>query len=226
MTIAVGLAAARKRMNAYLDAAGARATISRKVGDAWTVVASDVPVMIETRSTSADRIDPATASPDDANRRDLTLRHDAVLQLGDRIQVTAPKGTGIGAGQVLTVSSIDMRSLAPALSARAMIEETAVERYAVKIERWDDASGSYLEILSTTVQVVTGKTTARAEQRGAQGAMVLGTLIFEPAPVVKLTPGDSVLGIPWATGATLTRLRPIVGSRLEATFSYTIGDAS
>jgi hypothetical protein len=234
--MSIGLDAARDRLLAYMVQAGATATISRKqllygeeglpIGESWEPVAVKVPLLVETRRAAAGQIDPAVATADEANRRELTLPHDTDLRPGDRLTATAPRGTGISPLQVLTVSAIAMHSLAPGLGATATIEENAVEQYAVTIERWDDAAGEYAVITTQTAWAVTGRPGLHRSERGAAGARVTGTLIFEPVPAATLVPGDTVLGIPWASGATLTRLHPIVGSRLEASFHYTLGEAS
>jgi hypothetical protein len=216
-----------------MTAAGARATIRRKViiyseeglplGDSWQTIAADVPVLTETRRSSAGRIDLQTATADDTHHRELTLPHDTDLRAGDRLTVTAPQGTGIDPDQVLTISAVDMHSLAPALNATGTIEENAVEPHLITIERWDETVGEYVVILRQRAQVVVSRPGTGVAQRGAAGARVAGTLILDPAPAVALIPGDSLLGVSWASGATLTRIFPVVGSRLEVAFAYTLG---
>jgi hypothetical protein len=233
MSLNRGLDAARARLLAYMTAAGARATIRRKViiygeeglplGDSWQTIATDVPVLVETRRSAAGRIDSQTATADDTHHRELTLPHDTDLRAGDRLTVTAPQGTGIDPDQVLTISAVDMHSLAPALAATGTIEENAVEPYPVIIERWDETAGEYVVILRQRAQVVVNRPGSGVAQRGAAGTRVAGTLIFDPAPDVALRPGDSLLGVPWASGATLTQILPVVGSRLEVAFEYTLG---
>jgi hypothetical protein len=214
--------------------AGARATIARKqpivgeeglpTGESWETIAVAVPIIVETRRADSGRIDPTAATANDAHHREITLPHDIPLRSGDRLTVTAPQGTGIEPVQILTVSAVDMHSLAPALSGTATIEANAVETHLVTIERWDDAAGEYAAIHTQTAWVITGRPGVGSAGRGASGAAVSATLIFDPVPAVTLAPGDAVLGIPWATGAYLTRLLPVVGSRQEIAFRYTLGD--
>jgi len=226
MSIIVGLDAARARLVAYMVEAGALCAIERKGAAGWTTIASEVPLIVESNRASSGRIDPALATANDDNTRTLTLPHGTDLRNGDRLTITAPRGTGILPGQVFTIGTVDGNSMAPALRAVAAIEENAVEQYVVTIERWSDADGAYLPVFSAPAYVMSGRTTVRADQRGAAGVTVLGSIVFEPVPDETLVPEDSVVGIPWATGAFITRINPVVGNRLEANFTYTLGDVT
>lgn len=234
-SFSIGLEAARARLLAYMVQAGATATISRKVtiadgsgpvGESWEPVAVKVPLLVETRRADSGRIDPTAATANDAHHREITLPHDADCQPGDRLTVTAPQGTGLAPLQVLTVSVLDMHSLAPGLSGTATIEANAVETHLVTIERWDDAAGEYVALYEQRAWVVTGRPGVGTSGRGATGVTVTGTLILDPAPAVALAPGDTVLGIPWAKGAELVRLLPGAGSRQEFAFRYTLGEGA
>lgn len=223
MTIITGLNRAMERMAIYMQEAGARAIITRKHPGGWSAD-SDVPIIVEAANAPSAHIDPRAASPDDANTRKITVTRDTDLRKGDRVTVAAPRGSGIDPGIVMTVTTVNMESLAPCKTAIAAVEEVAVEEYNVTIERWDNEEESFVEVMTEMAAVIADRTAVRAEQRGARGQMVAGTLIFEPVPVKDIHPQDSISGIPWATGAFVTRVYPVVGDRLEIGFTFTTGE--
>src|SRR5690606_1169783 len=106
----------------------------------WVQVDTDVPCIVRSNRAITGRIDPDTAGPHDAVSRTLFVPADRPVEAGDRITLTAPRGTGLEAGQLFVVSSVDQNSLAPCLKASIAIEETAVETWPVTIERWSDAA--------------------------------------------------------------------------------------
>lgn len=223
MSIIAGLQHAEARMAAYLSDAGSTATISRKINDEWETVESAVPIMVETKSSTQGRIDPSTATEDDAVSRRFMVSKSFDIQLGDRVQIVAPRGSGVRPGAILTVSSIELNSMSPATSGTLTIEEVATEHYTVTIERWSDDIGQYAEILTAPAFVVASNTTQRSDAMGASGSVQRGVLIFEDVPDRTIIPRDSVYGVPWATGAYVSRVHPQVGSRLEVEFAYVVG---
>lgn len=225
MSVITGLERAIERMALYMDEAGARALISRKSANGWSTT-SDVPIIVEAASAPSAHIDPLAASATDHNTRKLTVSRATDLRRGDRVTVTAPRGTGIDPGIVMTVTTVNMESLAPCKTAIAAIEEVAVEQYSVTIERWDDSDEAYTAVMTGMASVIADRTAIRAEQRGALGQMSMGTLIFDPVPTDSIHPMDSITGIPWATGAYVTRLYPVVGEKLEVGFSFTTGETT
>lgn len=220
----VGLDAARADLLAYMIAAGARAAISRKVDGAWTDVVEAAPVLVESKRSSADSIAPERATAHDANARSILLPFGADVRAGDQLRVTAPRGSGTWPGQVLTIGSVDLLSLAPGVRASAVIAENAVEQYDVRIERWSDADAAYLPALTARAYVVTDRTTNAVNESGATGQRSTGALVFDPAPSEPIRAQDSVVGIPWARGAYVTRVHPVVGSRLDVSFAWAAGD--
>lgn len=220
-----GLQRAEQRMALYMDHAGARAIISRKSGDSWTMVRSDVPIIVEAPGGigQANPIDPRAAGEHDAVVRKITVSKATDIARGDRITIHAPRGTGVIPGQVMTVSSIDLDSMAPCTTGLASIEEVAVERYNITIERWNDEEEAYGEVLITEAAVIASDPSAETRTNGASGQVVTGTIIFEPVPEVHIQPGDSIYGIPWARGAWVERVYPVVGNRVEAAFRHTVG---
>lgn len=224
MTIIQGLSRAEARMGMYIDEAGAHATITRKSDTGWALVYGQVPLIVEANRTSSTGIDPESATANDANTRKITVSKATDIQRGDRIQVIAPRGSGISPGTILTVSTVNAESMAPCKTAVVAVEEVAVEEYNVTIERWNDTEGVFVPVFTAMAAVVADRSTVRAEQMGAYGQMRTGTLIFEPVPGNAIHPQDSITGIPWATGAFVTRLYPVVGGRLEVGFSFTTGE--
>lgn len=225
MTIIQGLAHAEQRMAMYMEQSGARAAISRKVGDAWTQIVSDVPIIVEAPSGTGrgGAIDPRAAGEHDAVVRKITVSKATNIMRGDRIIVTAPRGTGATPGQVLTVSTIDLDSMAPCTTGLVMIEEVAVERYTITIERWDDIAEGFVVVLTAEAAVIASNPSATTNTNGASAQSITGTLIFEPVPDETILPMDSIIGIPWARGAWVTRVYPVVGNRLEIGFSQSGG---
>lgn len=217
------LAHARKRMAAYLARHGGRATISRKTGAAWTVVAADVPLISESRSRQAD-IDPMRASPDEAQFTHLSLPFGTDIRPGDRVVLTLPDGRAPG---TLTVASVEHNSLDVATQADAAIEQSAVETYRVTIERWEDATGSYVPVLAADAAILVEPFgVIQTREHGTSGAGRTGTLVFDPAPDAAIGVGDWITGIPWARAATVSLVRPVVGDRLEVEFRFDSGGAA
>ena len=216
------LATARRRMRAYMERHGGRATIQRKIGASWATLASDVPVMIEPRA-GIGTIDPYSATSDSGQAPQLRFPWGTDLALGDRVELTATEGVVPG---MVTISALDYDSLSVAIGASGTVEETAVETYTVTIERYSAATGGYVQVLTAEAQAVTTFVGEIArDEEGARGATRPGTLIFTPAPSVTIGVGDELLGIPWARAARTTAIRPTVGDRLEVEFTYTTGTA-
>lgn len=223
-----GLNRAERRMDAYMVEAGARAVIHRKVdGEAWETIVSNVPIIIEAPGGTGGtgNIDPRSAGEHDSVSRKITVSKNIGLMRGDRLTVSAPRGTGVTPGQVLTVSEIHLDSMAPCTTGIAAIEEVAVERYAVTFERWEDDVGEYEVVLSTEAAVVVTSEGSRTDTSGASGEQVTGTVIIEPVPAVSVQVMDSLTGIPWARGAFVTHVYPVVGNRLEVAFAVNRGTA-
>lgn len=211
---------ARARLTRYLTKHGGRATIERKIGEAWSPVAEGVPVMVQLPAASATGVDPYTATSDQGQIPRLSFPHDTDVQSGDRIRVTDP-GQGAVA-PVLIVAGEAHSTLNASRDVTAVVEETGVETWPVAIERYEEASGAYVPVWSGEAAAVT--TTVGQQdyrQSGAAGTARLGTLIIEPAPAVPVGVGDWITGIPWAKGARVTLVRPVVANRLELGFSYT-----
>lgn len=214
---------ARARMNAYLAAHGGRMTISRKSGATWETVASDVPVIAESRQRQG-AIEPMGASPDMAQVTQLSVPFGTDLQAGDRAALTLPNGT---APEPLTISAVEHNSLDVMTQATAMVEQLAVETYPVTITRYDEETGQYLGVLTAEAQVVIENVgIVETRESGTTGARRAGTLIFTPVPAVPLGVGDWIEGIPWARAATITLIRPVVGTRLEVEFRFDSGGAA
>ena len=218
----VNLPRARARATAFLKAYGARATIERKQGGRWKIVATEVPVMVEANQVQGAAIDPKSATPDQWDALRLRWSFDTDLERGDRVTVTAPNGS---APEMLMISAIAHTSLDAMLSSTGVVEGTAVESYPVTIERWSEAIGGYVIVFSAEAQVMAGEATGQREGGGAEGIPHHGTMTFTPVPDSTIGTGDSVTGIPWAPAATVTRVHPVVGNRLEVGISFTRGGA-
>lgn len=215
----VGLSRARTRMNDYLTKHGGRATIERKIGGAWTVVAPDVPVMIQTRP-AATSVDPYGATSDTAQQSQLSFPYGTDIETGDRLRLRAPEGS---APETMIVAARAYNSMDVSTDVIGAVEETAVETYTVTIERWEEATGAYTSVLTTEAQAVTTDVGARqSTAEGARGTTMTGTLIITPVPAEPIGAGDWILGIPWATAAQITNVRPVVGGRGEYVFSYEV----
>ncbi len=219
-----GQSRAAARMARYMEDTGCRIEVSRKIGAAWEVVATDVPAIIES-SRTLQPVDPTIATKDDSVTRKITVMPAAGILPADRILVTAPRGTGVIPGQVLTIASVDLNSMAPCTTGSAVVEQVAVESYPVTIERWSDAASAYIEVLTANAAVVSDRESLRGDQRGTVGRRITGTLILD-VPEKSIIPGDEVHGIPWAMGAVVSRVYPQVGSRLEVAFTYTTGEST
>jgi hypothetical protein len=218
----VNLPRARARSTAFLKAYGARATIERKQGGSWKIVATDVPVMIEANQVQGAAIDPKSATPDQWDALRLRWPFDTDLERGDRVTVTAPNGSPL---EMLVISAIAHTSLDAMLSSTGVVEGTAVESYPVTIERWSETIGGYVVVFSAEAQVMAGKATGQREGGGAEGIPHTGTITFTPVPAPTVGIGDIVTGIPWAPSALVTRVDPVIGNRLEVSISFTRGGA-
>lgn len=215
------LASARSRMGHYLHEHGARATILRKIGEAWEAVAADVPVMVTMGQPGPAAIDPQMATSDQSQSPRLSFPHGTDVQIGDRVELTATEGS---VPTILTVSAEAYSSLNVTRDVTASVEETAVETYIVTIQRFSDEEEAYIDVLEAPAQVVTTAVGERElTEQGATATRREGTLIFRPVPEEPVSPGDWILGVPWAAGAVVTQVRPVVGDRLELTFRYALG---
>lgn len=215
------LAQARARTLRYLHRHGARATIERKIGEAWTEIASDVPVMVHMYTPGPGGIDPWAATSDQSQSSRLSFPHDADVQLGDRVQLTSAQGS---VPQLMTIAAESYSSVNVTRDVVGTVEEIAVERYVVTIERYNADSGEYDVIWTGDAQAVTTNVGERpVQQQGAVGVSRNGTLIISPVPAAQIVEGDWILGVPFAQGAQITTVRAIVGDRLELAFRYNTG---
>lgn len=216
----MNLDGARSRMADYLEEHGGRVTVSRKDASGWSVVASDLPaaVMMQTQGGSADAFSPIPGI--EVSHR-LTTPYGTDIRTGDRVTVSAPEGSSPG---VLTVTGERHMSLEVTSDFYAVIEQSGVEAYAVTIQRYVEASDSYVDIWSGMAQAsTTDMGISSLQQQGESGSTNTGTLTLDPAPDVTIGVGDWILGIPWATGAVVTRVQPVTGNRQDFSFTYTFG---
>lgn len=213
------LTAARRRTRRYLEKHGARASIERKVGAAWEPVADAVPVMVQMGAVGPSGIDPYTATSDQYQAPRLSFPHDTDVAVGDRVTLAGGRGT---VPELVTIAALVYGNLDVTRDAMGATEELAVETHTVTIQRWDDTAGEYRDVLTADARAVTTDVGALdTSNRGSTATVRRGTLVFEPVPAEPIGEGDWILGIPWASGATVTVVRPIVGDRLEVQFRFT-----
>lgn len=206
---------ARTRAAAYLARHGARATIERKIGAAWTVIDTDVPMMVEAlQGGAAVPVDALESARDGQQLYRLSVKSGYDLRAGDRVRVDSTR-------DVLTVATVLETSLDVYRQAVALTEAQAVETYPLTFERWSEATGDYAVILVTEGQASADRPATGTDGDGASGGIVTGVVTLSPPPAVALGEGDWIVGIPWATGAQIARVRPVVGARLELDFRAT-----
>lgn len=210
---------ARGRAQAYLQAHGARVEIQRKVGPGWVVQETNVPCMIErVQGGTQLGVDTVDTNLDGQLLYRLSMEPGTNLREGDRVQITA----GDGPEAPLTVMDAHRTSLDVYLQAVAVIERMAVETFPIAIERYDDLTAAWVEVWSGNAHLTRTDRAGENVGGGAAGRRITGLVVIDPAPQVAIGVGDWVVGIPWAKGAEVTRVRPQVGDRLELDYQATV----
>lgn len=208
---------ARARARRYLERHGTRATIARKTGETWETVDTDAPVMVEAEAGGASvPIDALEATRDGEQFYRLSFRAGYDVRPGDRV-------TADSTAAVLTVATVAETSLDVYRQATALTERTALETWPLTFERWSEAAQDYIELLQVEAQASAAPVATSGDSDGATGTTAGGVVTISPVPTVALGPGDWITGIPWAPGATISRVRPVVGNRLEIEYQYTGG---
>jgi hypothetical protein len=192
----------------------ATATISRKVGSAWTTVGVSRPCMVETASTNRPGADPVNASPDATVGWTVSFAWNENVKAGDRLTITG--GDGAAEYPTMTVTRANDESVAVYRQVIATAEELASESYLVTIERWSDIGNAYTAVGTYTVRAVIGWSGTEAQiETGAEAATREGTMLA-PANINAKT-GDWIYGLPWG-GAQVTAVMDQVGSQRDVKF--------
>lgn len=214
---------ARARMTRYILTNGGRCVVSRKTGTLWGVVARDIPIMIEDRLSGVPPVTAQSPAPSDTQTMRTLFPWGQDIRPGDRLDCAFPYGD---APPVVTVASTGNDSLSVAVEAMVSVGEAAVETFPIVIERLDVSTGAATVVARVDGQAVAARLTNENDSgAGSYGARQRGTLIIDPAPAEAVLVGDWLVGIPWAVGAVVTMVPPIVGQRLDVEFEFTTGGA-
>jgi hypothetical protein len=217
-TIAQRLSVHRQRAERALTA---RCTIERSNGSSWATTATLRPCMVENLNAGSNLL------PEPVNRQSgetlgwrISFAIGEDVQTGDRITIT-DSFQGAFTFPVMIAGKEISGSVDIYKQVVATAEGSAVERYDVEIERWNDTTEAYEPVGIWTVQAVLQWTsTSAVNDQGAtasnrRGVMFMGTT--EPVQA-----GDWVYGLPWGT-AQITAVFDPVGTRRDVNFRLTTG---
>jgi hypothetical protein len=212
------IATARSRATAFL---AATASVERKVDDLWVEVAAALPCAVENQNAGSNLPgEPINRQITETLAWKVSFAYGADVRTGDRIQVAG--GDGEQAFPVMIVGKQIAESMAVLAQVIATAEDSAVERYTITLERWNDATESNDVSGPYTIQAVLqwGSNSTTVEENGGEAAIRTGTMFFGTTEDVQA--GDWIMGLPWGYGRVTAVFQP-VGSRRDVQFRLTTG---
>ena len=212
------LPAARARVTRFMTA---RASVARKGVSSWATVATNVPCAVELMERGGGNDpDPLGGSPDDVLMWQISFPFGTDAREGDRLTIAG--GDGAASFPVMTVNAPIVTGLLVMHQVIATAEVSAVERYTITVERWDEGLAAYATVGTYSAQAVIEANTPDASgQDGAIQTAKTGTVMV-PADASILV-GDFLFGLPYGRSVLVSEVYAPVAGRKDVRFVVQLG---